>query len=202
MGTYEDKRNLRKEMAARKRAYPADTLQEMSERIMERVEADERFRSAPCVALYHAIAGEVRTDSLLDRWYRRKRLLLPRIEGERLRLLPYEGAGSIRQGAYGIWEPLPGGSETPPEEISLIIVPGIAFDRAGNRMGRGKGYYDRLLPSLGATKIGVCFGFQLLPSIPAGPLDEPMDGIITERETLDTPPDALPRKLMPNRGPI
>ena len=70
-------------------------------------------------------------------------------------------------------------------EIDLIIVPGVAFDRQLNRMGRGKGYYDRLLSTLQAPKIGICFDFQLQDTVPTESFDKKMDMIITEKEIVN-----------------
>ena len=70
---------------------------------------------------------------------------------------------------------------TDPSEIELIIVPAVAFDRNGNRLGRGKGFYDRLLQTTSATKIGVGYDFQLIEEIPAEPHDIPMDMVITQK---------------------
>ena len=72
----------------------------------------------------------------------------------------------------------------PEEDIDLVIVPGVAFDRQHNRLGRGKGFYDRLLSTLSAPKIGICYSFQLKEHIPTEPFDKKMDLILTEKETL------------------
>ncbi len=83
---------------------------------------------------------------------------------------------------FGIGEPT-GPVYTDLEAIELIIVPGVAFDRKGNRMGRGRGFYDRLLKTTPkALKIGVAYDFQMLDSIPVEPFDVKMDRIITEQQ--------------------
>ena len=65
-------------------------------------------------------------------------------------------------------------------EITFAVIPGVAFDHTGNRLGRGKGYYDRLLPHLSkAFKVGICFPYQLIETIPTEPFDIPMDSVIT-----------------------
>lgn len=104
-------------------------------------------------------------------------------------MVAYKGADSLRTGAYGILEPISGDREssesrTLEEEIELIVVPGVAFDRRLNRLGRGKGYYDRLLSTLQARKVGICFDFQLKDAIPTEPFDRKMDAILTEKETI------------------
>ena len=79
-----------------------------------------------------------------------------------------------------MWEPKPDGEEAEAGEIDLIIVPGVAFDAQCHRLGRGRGFYDRLLSSLHAPKIGICFDFQLVPSVPVESFDHPMDHVVTE----------------------
>lgn len=158
---------------------------DFSEKILKRLEETELFRQASCVALYNAIPGEVQTAVFLEKWFEKKTLLLPLITGEDLCLLPYKGTGSLQPGVFGIMEPIAGEETVNESEIDLIIVPGVAFDRQLNRMGRGKGYYDRLLSTLEVPKIGICFDFQLLDSVPTEPFDKKMDMIITEKEMIN-----------------
>ena len=87
---------------------------------------------------------------------------------------------TLKPGPFGILEPKADGIEVPKNEIDLIIVPGVAFDKDKNRMGRGRGFYDRLLSTLNAPKVGICFGFQMIPQVPVEPLDKKMDYVITE----------------------
>lgn len=94
-----------------------------------------------------------------------------------------DGVSGLKKGAYGILEP----SQIKPadeNDIDIILVPGLAFDRSGGRMGFGMGYYDRFLKNSRAVKIGLCYDFQLLDSIPSESHDVPMDFIITEKEIL------------------
>lgn len=174
------KQKLRKEMVVRKRERSAEQLLELSSKIMNRLEETDVFKKASCVALYHAIPGEVQTSEFINRWYKSKRILLPLIVGDDLRLLLYEGAESLTEGQYGIMEPKEDCMELPDEEIDMIIVPGVAFDRDRNRMGRGRGFYDRLLARIEAPKIGICFEFQITDNIPVEPFDKKMDLVITE----------------------
>ena len=172
-------------MASLKRSYTKTTLQDLSAKIMERLEETDLFRQASCIALYHAISGEVQTAGLIEKWYREKKLLLPLIKGNDLQLLLYSGKESLKAGAFGILEPTEDCMAVPENEIDLIIVPGVAFDRQLNRMGRGKGYYDRLLSTLQAPKIGICFDFQLQDTVPTESFDKKMDMIITEKEIVN-----------------
>ena len=109
-----------------------------------------------------------------------KRILLPVVVGDDLELRLYTGPEDLKPGAYGIEEPT-GELFTDYADIDFIVVPGVAFDRNGNRLGRGKGYYDRLLPRIpSAHKAGICFPFQLVEEVPAEPFDIRMDEIITQ----------------------
>lgn len=157
---------------------------DFSEKILKRLEETELFRQASCVALYYSIPGEVQTADFLEKWYDKKQLLLPLVTGDDLRLLPYKGYDSLTSGAFGIPEPTDTETAVDESEIDLIIVPGVAFDRKLNRMGRGKGYYDRLLSTLQVPKIGICFDFQLQESVPIEPFDRKMDMVITEKEVI------------------
>ena len=149
---------------------------DLSEEIMKRLEETELFRQASCIALYNAIPGEVQTAGFLEKWFEKKQLLLP---------LPYNGTDSLKPGIFGIMEPIEQETTVDESEIDLIIVPGVAFDRQLNRMGRGKGYYDRLLSTLQAPKIGICFDFQLQDTVPTESFDKKMDMIITEKEIVN-----------------
>lgn len=172
-------------MALRKKEYSKIILSDLSTCILNRLEQTKEFQAASCIALYHALPGEVQTADFIEKWYRKKQLLLPVVAGTDLRLIAYTGPEAVRTGAFGILEPLEiKKNNTKEKEIDLIIVPGIAFDRQKNRMGRGKGYYDRLLASLCVPKIGVCFDFQLFDQIPTEPFDKKMDALITEKEVI------------------
>lgn len=171
-------------MASLKRSYTKTTLLDLSAKIMDRLEETDLFQQASCIALYHAIPGEVQTAGLIEKWYRKKRLLLPLIKGNDLQLLLYAGKESLKTGVFGILEPSEDCEAVPESEIDLIIVPGVAFDRQHNRLGRGKGFYDRLLSTLDVPKIGICYDFQLKDQIPAEPFDRKMDLIITEKRNI------------------
>lgn len=93
----------------------------------------------------------------------------------------------IVTGRHGLREPAQG-TVIDPTDLGVVIVPGLAFDEAGNRLGRGGGFYDRFLATTPAFRIGVCFEVQLVPSVPAGPLDVPMDAVVTERRVIRPSP--------------
>ena len=124
---------------------------------------------------------EVQTHDFVNRWYKAKTLLLPCVDGDLLRLRRYTGPDCMTPGEqFGIGEPT-GPEYTQLEEVEMIVVPAVAFDRHCNRMGRGRGFYDRLLKSTpNAYKVGVGFDFQLVESVPVEPFDVQMDKVVVE----------------------
>lgn len=168
-------------MRERKRAVPADEKLRRSDIIMHRLELTHDFAAAQVVLLYWSMADEVQTHSFVERWYRQKTLLLPCVQGDDLVLRQYTGPECMVSGEqFGIGEPT-GDEWTDLEAVQLIAVPGVAFDPAGNRMGRGRGFYDRLLKSTPhAVKIGLAYDFQMLDTIPTEPHDVRMDRVITD----------------------
>ncbi|MBR1789534.1 MAG: 5-formyltetrahydrofolate cyclo-ligase [Bacteroidaceae bacterium] len=145
------------------------------------VAASSRWQSARTVLLYHALPDEPNLQFLLDEAFvSGKTVLLPVVVGDDLELRLYGGSDSLREGAFHIMEPV--GEVFPPSrygEIDLALIPGMAFDCEGHRLGRGRGYYDRLLPRLPrAYKLGVCFPFQRLESVPSEPHDILMDEVL------------------------
>lgn len=147
--------------------------------ICQRTLALPQWQEAHTLLLYHALPDEVNTSTLLAQALASgKQVLLPTVVANYLQLRHYNG--HTAPGAFGIQEAL-GPVFTDFEKIDLAIVPGMAFDTAGHRLGRGRGYYDRLLPHLGqAHLVGLCFGFQLFPHIPSLPHDISMHQVLTE----------------------
>ncbi len=139
-----------------------------------------RLADAHIVLLYSALPDEVPTLPLLNRLSTEgKTVLLPRVVSDTdMELRRYTGPNDLEQGAFGIMEPT-GELFTDYDDIDVAVVPGMAFDREGHRLGRGKGYYDRFLARLPHTyKIGVCFPFQLVDLVPADAHDILMDEVI------------------------
>ncbi len=148
--------------------------------IMQSVETLPAFGDARTVMLYWSVSGEVSTHNFIRKWAGKKRLILPSVDGDTMNLKIFEGSNSMVVGdLYGIPEP-DGPLFLDYDSIDLIVVPGVAFDRKNNRMGRGKAYYDRFLTTVKAIKIGVCFRFQMFDEIPADENDIRMDMVITD----------------------
>lgn len=174
------KSSLRCFIRTQKKQYTAAQLAAMSEEICNRVLASAWWQEAGTLLLYYPLADEVDVRPLIrDAYESGKCVLLPVCVGEELELRLYEGEDSLKAGAFGIMEPT--GHLFAPEhypDIQLALIPGMAFDRAGHRLGRGKGYYDRLLPKLKSARCqGVCFPFQLLDEVPTDVHDISVDGV-------------------------
>lgn len=175
----ERKRELRKQISQDKTRYCDSTLQALSADILTHLEAHPAFRKADTILLYHSLKDEVYTHAFIEKWSMEKKIILPVVVDDVLELRLYTGPHDLRTGSYGISEPI-GESFTNYASIDLAIVPGVAFDTAGHRLGRGKGYYDKLLPLISAFKIGICFPFQLIDEVPTEPFDICMDTIIAK----------------------
>ena len=174
-----DKAEVRKLMRKQKSAVPSEEKLRRSKAIMQQVEQTPEFGNSHTVLLYWSMADEVQTHDFVNKWYKDKVLLLPCVQGDDLILRQYTGPECLVAGEqFGIGEPT-GPEWDDLDAIQLIIVPGVAFDNKGNRMGRGRGFYDRMLKSTpNALKIGVAYGFQMLDDIPIEPHDVPMNLVI------------------------
>lgn len=177
-----EKQQLRQQVKQLKQTISSEQRVALSQNICSAIEKLPGFETVLRILLYHALPDEVDTGLMLSRWSKKKQLYLPIVNGDNLIVSPYDPR-FLKQGAFGIWEP--GNTrETDPGSIDWIIVPGVAFDKKLNRLGRGKGYYDKLLAQSSATKIGICYELQLFDEIPAGPHDIKMDFIITENNII------------------
>ena len=136
--------------------------------------------AAHTILLYSALPDEVPTQTLMDELVvKGKTVLLPKVVSDTDMVLHrYTGYSDLREGAYGIMEPT-GEVYTDYEQIEVGIIPGMAFDQEGHRLGRGKGYYDRFLSRVPCLyKIGLCFSWQLLDHVPTDEHDIIMDEVV------------------------
>ena len=173
----EAKKRLRVAVTQVKRSLSPDQKEAGSMSALSRLEQLPLFLAAEKVLLYHALPDELQTAPLLEKWEKSKQLFLPVVQGENL-LIKHYRRGETTIGRFGITEPA-GEATLPPHEIELAIITGVAYGFNGARLGRGKGFYDRLLEQLSCPCIGICFEQQLYPEIPVEPHDRPMDLIVT-----------------------
>jgi len=176
----DEKSAIRHTIKIQKREFGQSKLDAISASIITRIESMTEFCGAQTIACYYPLSFEVNIAPAIDRWRREKTIVLPVVEKGEIELRQYCGKECLREGAFRVMEPT-GQLFDSMDSIELIIVPGVAFDIKKNRMGYGKGYYDRFLPKLNAKKMGICFDFQLIEHIPTLSTDIKMDLILTEQ---------------------
>lgn len=173
-----NKKELRKYIRDTKRKHSDDILARMSEQVIGRLARHPLFQKAQVVCLYSSLPDEVATHHLLDDIRDTKRVLLPTVVGDDMEFHEYTSTSVVVKSDYGIMESQ-GPLYTDYSKIDLVVVPGMAFDKEGNRLGRGRGYYDKFLTKVDAHKVGVCFPFQLVDHVPHDEHDIRMDEVIT-----------------------
>jgi 5-formyltetrahydrofolate cyclo-ligase len=174
------KPELRREMRARLRELQG--RDEKSRAICEALARHPAYKGSQCVALFDAMPVEPHVELLWQMSPRR--FVYPRVHGDHLVLHEVPALEALHAAPGARYrEPQPGAyPDVDPAEVGLIVVPGLAFTRAGLRLGRGGGYYDRLLAQLSprCVKMGVCFEVQVVAELPLEAHDIPLDGVITE----------------------
>jgi 5-formyltetrahydrofolate cyclo-ligase len=186
------KEHFRARLTAVRRTLPAAIRAELGHQVIERVAAWPLFRTSAAVLLYDAIDGELDPAALRTAADAvGKSVYYPRVANSGstvvfVHVAPGEG---LKRGRWGIGEPT-GNQLFRAESPALVIVPGVAFDPRGTRLGRGLGCYDRALRHLGAScaSIGLAFSVQLVPSLPREDHDEPVGFIAIETEILRCAP--------------
>ena len=180
------KRELRRQAGARRRAISAAAADAVAERVCEHLLAERAIIDARRVALYAALPDEVPTRPLFEALARAGTpRLLPRIApGRHLVFALAERWEDLHPGGYGVLEPPEAAPVFQPGDGDVVVVPGVAFDRAGRRLGRGKGMYDRSFPAsdeLQPLLFGMACEAQIVESVPTDSHDRAMDAIVTER---------------------
>ena len=174
-----DKKQIRMELKLRERSFlESGAAAAESRRILSALEALPEFRNASCILAYMSIPGEVETAEFVEKWSRSRTIVLPRVKGERLELLRYD-RNALQEGYRGILEPSDAAEPVDAGRIDFAVIPGLVFAPCPQggyyRMGRGKGFYDRLLPLLSCPVAALAFPFRLLESIPLDEWDVPVN---------------------------
>lgn len=176
---------IRKRILNRRNALSPAAIASLSAEITERFLATDAFAAVTTLALYCAIRSEVATAEIFAAALRAgKRVLYPRTVGETLEFVAVESLEALVASRFGIYEPLLGAA-VPLAQIDLIVLPGVAFDQKGIRLGYGMGCYDRVLANpLRPTLVGLAYDFQIVPSLPWEEHDIPVNVVVTERKIL------------------
>lgn len=155
---------------------------ESSRLVFQKIEELPEFINAKSVLLYWSLPDELPTHIFIEKWCKTKQILLPMVKEDRMLIKPFVSTKDLHKSDMGIWEPATQNEYL--KQIDIVLVPGIAFDKSKNRLGRGKGYYDRYFMSKNVTKVGICYDFQLLENVPTETHDIKMDIIITPNYTV------------------
>ena len=183
------KQLVRKKLLQQRRQCAKALCRTLSREIQDRFLATAAFADAECLALYASVHNEVGTDAVAEAVLAAgKQLAYPRVENEQLSFIRTAGPEFLAPGFFNVPEPVTG-EVLPAEAIDVCVVPGVAFDFSGHRLGYGRGYYDRFLARCPerTQRIGFAYEFQLVDALPAQAHDQLVNHVITEKRILDFP---------------
>lgn len=179
------KRAVRRAALARRDALPADERSRRSRRIVERVAALPDLVGVARLLTYWPMGSEVDPRGIEELLGPEVALALPKVVGSMIVPIAFRVGDPLAATALGPREPA-FGDAVPAEAIDAVLVPGVAFDRSGARVGYGGGFYDRFAASLrpGTPRIALAFALQIAESVPSGGTDVPVDLVVTEDEVI------------------
>lgn len=184
-----EKSALRAELLARRGRMSIIENAELSARACAKLLSLSQYKDAKMIMCYLSIKNEVETRGLIAQAFSEgKRLCLPKIVGGEMSAVEWREGGPLKPAAFGTRE-VDSGDEVPPEDIDLVVVPGVGFDRSGGRIGYGKGYYDRFLKQARCPRVALAFELQMVDTVYCETWDEKMDMIVTEKEVICTKGD-------------
>lgn len=174
-----DKRALRRAISARKRGLTEAEIAAASADLAKKLFAHPAYQRAEALYGYLSYNQEVRTGAILRRALADgKRVAVPKVYGNEMRFLWLDDLDAVAPGAYSIPEPVADGPVADDRD-ALVLMPGLAFDRSGRRMGYGGGFYDKYLSAHpGHPTIALCYGFQMVPGLETEAHDIPVDEVI------------------------
>jgi 5-formyltetrahydrofolate cyclo-ligase len=182
------KRSIRAQFLAERKALPRDRRDELSKQIQKRFLCSALFAEVKSLALYCAVHNEVST-AMVGRCALAagKRVAYPRVTGEHLDFVEVASLDDLARGSFTVPEPV-AGDRVPLDALDLVVVPGIVFDRAGHRLGYGRGFYDRALDECrpDCAKVGFAYDFQVVDTLSImQEHDRTLSLLITEQRTLN-----------------
>ena len=174
-----DKTSLRKAIREKKRAMTTEQIEAASEKLGELFAECEAYKNAKTIYGYLPYNQEVRTVPMLERALREgKRVAVPKVIGDEMRFIYMTDLNAVECGYAGIPEPVADGPEADDPE-ALVLMPGLAFDPQGHRIGYGGGFYDRFLAKEpNHPTVALCYDFQLLPVLETEEFDIPVDCVL------------------------
>ena len=174
-----DKQALRKQIRELKRAMTIEEIERASARLGELFAASELYREAKTIYGYLPYNQEVRTAPMLQRALQEgKWIAVPKIFGDEMKFIYLEDLTRVEKGYSGIPEPIEDGPVAD-DKTALVLMPGLAFDPAGHRIGYGGGFYDKFLAAEPEhPTLALCYAFQMLPQLPTEEFDIPVDLVL------------------------
>ncbi|MDH5527771.1 MAG: 5-formyltetrahydrofolate cyclo-ligase [Nitrospirota bacterium] len=187
MSMQHDKATLRSRMRAWRDGLGTVELDALSEEVEARVVTLPAFTTARTICMYMHIGSEVRTGGYIARaLLTGKRLVLPRVEGGNLELCHVTNpVHDLTAGGWGIMEPNPECEVISPREVNLFLLPGLAFDAMGRRLGYGKGFFDRLLVQSAGVRVALALEGQIVENVPANEDDQLVQWVVTPDRVID-----------------
>lgn len=174
------KSSLRQSYILKRKNLTEIEISDKSLKVIQNLLSLEIFQNSKNICIYASSKFEVQTINLIEKYYQEKNIFLPH---DNLFISRIYNLNELKMNKLGILQPLEI-NKSSLDNIDIFIVPGIAFDKTFNRLGYGKGYFDKLLKNIKKPKIGLAFNFQLLDKIPFENHDVKMDYIITEEGVL------------------
>ena len=180
------KQALRNQMRMVRGALPESACEARSAEIGKRIAGLVELERAATVLAFASIRNEVRTRPIIEEaWSTGKRVALPRVHGDELRLHLVHAQTPLNVGAFSVPEPAADAAAIEPDEIDFALIPALALDPRGYRIGYGGGYYDRLIPRLAnACTCAVAYDFQLISEVPELPFDASVDVVVTDSRVI------------------
>lgn len=194
MAIFHDKKALRKEIIEKRNNMDLVNKEEMDKKILNKFYESKYYREAEKIFIYISYDSEINTRKIIDKALKdNKKIFVPRTEFKTRSMEAVEitTLDNLIESKYGILEPSKEEPHIDPNELDLIVVPGVAFDRNGGRMGYGAGFYDRYFKKINKDninkimKLALAYELQLLDRVPMNEQDVPVDCIITENGFVD-----------------
>jgi 5-formyltetrahydrofolate cyclo-ligase len=185
----ENKKKIRKDILSVRNALPSAEREAISRDICRRFTRLTVVQGCASVMIFLSFGSEINTDYIIEwLWKQKKEVLVPlcKPETREMDIFPIASFADLEPGYFGIREPKRG--LRPPvtkEVIDLVVVPAVAFDRRGYRVGYGGGYYDRFLIGMDVPTIGLAFNCQIITAAPVDEYDQAVQGIVTEKEYIN-----------------
>lgn len=191
MAIFNDKKNLRKEILTKRKNIDSVEKEKMDQKILDEFYENKYYKEAKNIFIYISYDSEINTRGIINKALKdNKKIYVPRTEFKTrfMDAVEITSLDNLVESEYGILEPSMEEPHIEPNELDLIVVPGVAFDRNGGRMGYGAGFYDRYFKRISedrikrVPKLALAYDFQILEKIPMNEQDVPVNCIITEKE--------------------